>query len=124
MDSEKLIRSFEDLNVFQKAFEISIDIHRESQNFPKSEQFALADQIRRASKSVCANIAEGFGKQAGSKKDFKRFLIIALGSANEMLVWIKYCERLQLVSIEKAKVWRAEYVAITKMLRSLHAKII
>ncbi|MCE7887757.1 MAG: four helix bundle protein [Alphaproteobacteria bacterium PRO2] len=124
LDSEKLIRSFEDLHVYQKAFEISLDIHRESKKFPQSEQFSLADQIRRASKSICANIAEGFGKQGGSKKDFKRYLVIALGSAHEMLVCIKYCEKLELISTEKVKLWREEYLIIIKMLRSFHAKII
>jgi len=54
--------SFEDLEVFQRAYRVSLEIHQKSLKFPKAEQYALADQLRRASKSVCANIAEGHGK--------------------------------------------------------------
>ena len=47
---------------------------------PMIEQQALGDQMRRASKSICANIAEGFGRQKRSKAEFKRFLSMAIGS--------------------------------------------
>ena len=85
------VSSFEDLNVFQRAYQLSLDVHRCSLDFPKIEQAALADQARRASKSICANIAEGFGRQRRSKAEYKRFLLMAIGSADEMQVWIKYC---------------------------------
>ncbi len=58
-----MIGSFEELEAFKRAYRISLEIHRASLEFPQIEQRALADQIRRASKSICANIAEGFGKQ-------------------------------------------------------------
>ena len=77
------VRSFEDLEVFQRAYRLSLDVHRRSLGFPASEQRALADQVRRASKSVCANIAEGFGKQRQSVAEFRRFLMMAMGSADE-----------------------------------------
>jgi four helix bundle protein len=57
------VSSFEDLEVFQRAYRVSLEIHEQSLRFPKIEQYALADQVRRASKSICANIAEGFAKQ-------------------------------------------------------------
>ena len=82
---------FEDLAVFKLAYRLSLEIHRASLNFPVVEQRALADQIRRASKSICANLAEGFGKQAASPAEFKRFLAMAIGSADEMRVWLRYC---------------------------------
>ena len=59
--------------------------------YKRQEQFALADQVRRASKSVCANIAEGFARQRGSSADFHRFLVLALGSSDEMKVWLSFC---------------------------------
>ena len=66
--------SFEDLEVFQRAYRISLDLHRASLQFPKVEQFGgLADQMRRASKSICGNIAEGFGKQRRSDAEFPDF---------------------------------------------------
>jgi four helix bundle protein len=52
---------FEDLAVFKLAYRVSLEIHRASLNFPAVEQYGLGEQIRRASKSICANIAEGVG---------------------------------------------------------------
>jgi four helix bundle protein len=77
----------EDLEVFQRAYRLSLEVHRASLEFPRIEQWALADQVRRASKSICANLAEGFGRQRLSKPEFRRFVIMALGSADEMQVW-------------------------------------
>jgi four helix bundle protein len=59
----KLVREYRDLEVYKMAFTTSLSIHKSSLEFPKIEQYALADQMRRASKSICANIAEGFAKQ-------------------------------------------------------------
>ena len=83
--------SFEDLEVFKRAYRLSLAVHRQSLSFPKIEQRALGDQVRRASKSIPANIAEGFGKQRQSAAEFKRFLMVAVGSADEMRVWLRYC---------------------------------
>jgi four helix bundle protein len=76
--------------VFRRAYAVSLDLHQASLQFPKIEQFGgLADQIRRASKSICANLAEGFGKQRQSNLEFKRYLLMAVGSSDEMQVWLK-----------------------------------
>jgi hypothetical protein len=77
------VQGVEDLGVFRRAYALSLGVHRASLEFPRIEQFALADQIRRASKSICANLAEGFGRQQQSKPDFRRFVMMALGSADE-----------------------------------------
>ena len=77
----------EDLEVFARAYRVSLEVHRASLEVPRIEQFALADQIRPASKSICANLAEGFSRQQQSKPEFCRFLIMAIGSADEMQVW-------------------------------------
>ena len=59
----------EDLEVFRRAYRLSLDLHRASLDFPKIEQFGgLADQLRRASKSVCSLMAEGAGRQQGSSR--------------------------------------------------------
>ena len=114
------IASFEDLQVFQKAYGISLEIHKKTLGFPKEEQFALADQIRRASKSICANLAEGYGKQAHSSKEFKRYILIAIGSSDEMRVWLRYCLDLKYISETEWKQWRDAYQQISKMLQGLH----
>ena len=117
---ERLARSFEDLEVFQKAYRISLDIHRASLDFPKEERvWGLGDQMRRASRSICANIAEGFGKQRLSKPEFRRFLGIALGSADEMRVWCRYCLDLGLIDQAQWQLWRDAYQDIAKMLQGL-----
>ena len=120
--NQPTIRDVEDLQVYQKAYVVSLEVHRTSLEFPKIEQYALADQMRRASKSVCANLAEGFGKQSISKAEFKRYLLIAMGSADEMRVWVKYSQDLSYISSKQAEVWRNEYQTIAKMLNGLHAK--
>ena len=114
------VRSFEDLEVFQKAYRLSLEIHRASLSFPRHEQFALADQIRRASKSICANIAEGFGRQRLSGAEYRRFLMLGLGSAEEMRVWIRYCRDLDMIDEPTWQRWRDGYVEIAKMLTKLH----
>ena len=115
------VSSFEDLNVFQRAYQLSLDVHRSSLDFPKIEQAALADQVRRASKSICANVAEGFGRQRRSKAEYKRFLLMAIGSADEMQVWIKYCLDLGYLEPEIGQRWRTEYKEIAKMLQGLYS---
>jgi four helix bundle protein len=118
-----VVSSFEDLEVFQRAYKISLDLHRASLQFPKVEQFAgLADQMRRASKSICGNIAEGFGKQRRSNAEFKRYLLMAIGSADEMQVWLKYCSDLEYVDQSTCERWRDEYRQIARMLQGLYTK--
>ena len=113
-----LIR-FEELEVFKRAYRISLEIHRTSLAFPKIEQHALADQIRRCSKGICANLAEGFAKSSSSKAELRRFLSMAIGSADEMRVWLRYCLDLEDVSESQWQAWRDEYQEIARMLQGL-----
>src|SRR6476620_5803106 len=113
------IRSFEDLDVFKRAYRASIEVHKVSLKFPQIEQWALGDQIRRASKSICANIAEGFGKQRQSRAEFRRFVMMAIGSADEMQVWTLYCRDLGYIEGATAERWRGEYREIARMLSAL-----
>ena len=110
---------FENLEVFKRAYKLSLEVHRVSLNLPQIEQYALADQIRRASKSICVNLAEGFGKQSQSKAEFKRFILMSIGSADEMRVWSRYCLDLNYLEEEQWKHWRDEYEQIAKMLQGL-----
>ena len=110
----------EELEVFGRAYRVSLEVHRASLEFPRIEQFALADQVRRASKSICANLAEGFGRQQQSKPEFRRFLMMALGSADEMQVWTMYCRDLGYIGADMAERWQGEYREIARMLTALH----
>ena len=111
--------SFEDLEVFKRAYRISLEIHRTSLKFPAVEQYALGDQVRRASKSICANLAEGSAKWHGSAAEFGRYVRIAIGSADEMRVWARYCLDLGYIDEPTWRQWRAEYEEISKMLHGL-----
>ena len=119
IERRKRVVSFEDLEVFQRAYRLSLEIHRQSLMFPPIEQRVLADQMRRASKSICANVAEGYGRQKQSKAEFKRFLQLAIGSSDEMRVWARYALDLGYIDETVWRRWRDEYQMISRMLQSL-----
>ena len=116
------IRDFTDLVVYQKAYEKSLEIHQQTMKYPQHEQYELGSQMRRASKGICANIAEGFGKQNVSKLEFKRFLLMAMGSADEMRVWARYSLDLGYIDERSWTDWNKSYSDIAKMLNGLHTK--
>ena len=105
--------------MFKRAYVVSVEIHKASLRFPRIEQYGLADQIRRASKSICANIAEGFAKSHHSKAELKRYLLMALGSADEMRVWLRYCLDLGYIEEPDWQKWRDEYEEIARMIQGL-----
>ena len=117
MDNQQ--SSFEDLEVFQRAYKISLAIHKASLKFPSVEQYGLGQQIRNASKSICANIAEGFGKRSYSQAEWIRYLKIAVGSGDEMRVWIRYCFDLGYIDESTWSNWSSEYRQVTRMLQGL-----
>ena len=117
MDNQQ--SSFEDLEVFQRAYKISLEIHKASLEFPSVEQYGLGQQIRNASKSICANIAEGFGKRSYSQAEWIRYLKIAVGSGDEMRVWIRYCLDLGYIDESTWSKWSSEYRQVTRMLQGL-----
>jgi four helix bundle protein len=121
-ERRKAVISFEDLEVFQRAYRLSLEIHRQSLTWPQIEQHALGDQMRRASKSICANVAEGYGRQKRSKAEFKRFLVMAIGSSDEMRVWVRYAFDLGYVDQSTWQEWRDEYQTISRMLQVLQVK--
>ena len=101
---------------------MSLEVHLQSLKFPPIEQRVLADQVRRASKSICANVAEGYGRQNRSKAEFKRFLRMAIGSSDEMRVWIRYCRDLGYIDEAMWQRWREVYQEVSRMLQGLHRR--
>ena len=114
------IRRYEDLDVYRMAYQAALDMHRLTLKFPSVEQFELARQIRKSSKSICANLAEGFGKQSQSKPEFKRFLSMAIGSADETKVWLDFAKDLGYLTKENHERFKETYTIIAKMLSGLH----
>ena len=118
-NSNGIGQSHHDLKVFRRAYEISLEIYQISKSFPQEEKYGITDQLRRSASSICANIAEGYGRQISSNADFKRFLVMAKGSCHEMGVWIDYCRDLKFIEEERHGKWQQEYLEISKMLFGL-----
>jgi four helix bundle protein len=115
---------YEDLAVYKRAFELALVIHAfTDKNFPKSELYGgMADQLRRSSKSICANLAEGLGKRM-SIADKRRFIQIALGSAEESRVWLAFAGRLKYGDNRHIEGFRREYEEISRMLYKLQENL-
>jgi len=75
-------KSFKDLIVWQKAYRLVLEVYKITKDFPKSETYGLAQQMRRAAVSLPSNIAEGYGRR--HKTEYKQFLSIAYGSLSEL----------------------------------------
>lgn len=85
------MKNFRDLNVWEKAHDLTRSIYLFTKNLPREELYGITSQIRRAAVSIPTNIAEGCGRVSDS--DFKRFLQYSMGSACEL-------EYLLLVSLD------------------------
>lgn len=83
------INSFQDLIVYQKAYTVSMEIFEITKGFPKEEKYSLIDQIRRSSRSVCANISEAWAKRSYPKV-FVNKLTDSLGEEYETETWLNY----------------------------------
>jgi len=83
-----MAKTYENLEIWKQAIELSGTIYLATKNFPREEAYGLSLQLRRAVVSISANIAEGAGRD--SKKEFIRFVNIAIGSLNEVesLLWV------------------------------------
>ncbi|MBD2482586.1 four helix bundle protein [Planktothrix sp. FACHB-1365] len=88
-DRKKIIRTPEDLEVYQLSFQGAMQIFKASQRFPIEERYSLTDQIRRSSRSVCANLAEAWRKRR-YEAAFIAKLNDSEAEASETQVWIKF----------------------------------
>ncbi len=121
-DKLPFAKRFQDLIVYQRAFEISLEIDEVSLSFPKHTQYGgLADQMRRASKGICLTLAEGHGKNF-YPGEWRRFLMMALGSAQEMQSCTEYAFRLRYVDEPQYTSWMNEYMEIARMTQGLMPK--
>lgn len=72
------------MDVYRESFQLSLEIEDLLKSYPDSEKYLLSDQMRRASRSIPAQIAEGYARRE-SLKDFQRYLRDCVGEANEMI---------------------------------------
>ena len=111
----RVLNGHRDLKVFQLAFRLAIEIFHETAQFPKEERYSLTDQIRRASRSVAANIAEGFRKRR-YRNAFVLKLADADAEATEVLVWLEFAKAFGYLSQQKHKDLASGYEELGKML--------
>ncbi len=112
------------LKVFQRAYRLSLALHRASLSWPRVEQYGgVAEQLRRASKSVCALLVEGAGRQPGSDAEFRRYVTMAIGSADEARLWCCYAADLDFVTAAQSRAWQDELSEIARMLNGLRERL-
>ena len=114
-----MIYSYEDLTVYRRSYRLSIELYKETRAFPKEEMYSFTSQLRRAVTSIPLNIAEGYGKHQ-SEAEFKRFLQMAMGSANEVSVLLSMSADFGYMTEAKADEYRKEIKEIGSMLRGLY----
>ena len=86
------IKRVRDIEVYNEGFDLAVRLHERSRNFPDDAK-DVQRQMRRSSKSICALIAEGYGRRE-SQKEFRRYLRMAHGSLQETKVWIEFSHAL------------------------------
>ena len=94
-------RTYKDLEIWQLGMELTVEVYKLTSEFPKSEQFGLTSQMRRAAVSIPANIAEGYGRS--SDRNLANFVRIARGSLAELETHIELSIRLGFVTEEQTK---------------------
>ena len=112
------IQKCKDLDVYNDSFDLAMGIFEETRKFPKEEVFSLANQIRRSSRSIPANIREGFAKRKYPDV-FARHLNDALGSCEETLTWVEFAHKCGYITKDSHGRFTNEYEKIGRMLYKL-----
>lgn len=108
--STKIV-NHEDLDVYQRAFQAAIEIFKLTKTFPKEEQYALTDQMRRSSRAVCANLAEAWRRRRYAQA-LLNCLSIAEGEAAETQVWLKFAVSCGYLKPEQGYLFHTTYGTI------------
>ena len=113
-----VIQKCTDLNVYNLSFDMAMKIFKATGKFPKEEQYSLVDQIRRSTRSISANIREGFAKRK-YKDVFVRHLNDALGSSEETLTWLDFAYKCGYLTKDEVEPLKKEYKKVGAMLYKL-----
>ncbi|MEX1002809.1 MAG: four helix bundle protein [Crocinitomicaceae bacterium] len=108
------MHNFKNLNVWKRSVDLAVNIIGETKKFPVEYRYDLSSQLNRCGISIPSNIAEGTSRR--TKKDFSRFLDIALGSAFEMEAQLVIANRVGILENNKAKELTSEVMEIQKMI--------
>ena len=112
---------WKNLEVWQLADKLALDIFKATKSFPKEEMYGLTSQLRRACSSIAANIAEGCG--AGTNPEFGRYLQIAMGSAAETEYHIFLAHDLKYVDAKTYELLSNKIIEVRKMLNVLIQRV-
>jgi four helix bundle protein len=115
------MRNYRDLRVWQEAHRLTLAVYKVTQPFPKEERFGLTSQIRRASASIAANLAEGCGRR--SDGEMGRFVQIAMGSGAELSYHLLLARDLAFITNEGYAELDARAERVLRILSALSSKI-
>ncbi len=115
------MQDFRKLKVWEKSHQFTLDVYRVTAAFPKEEMYGLTSQIRRACTSIPTNIAEGCVR--GSDADFRRYLLISLGSTSETEYQLLLARDLSYLSDLEYMQLNQEIIEIKQMLMALIKKL-
>ena len=115
------MQPFRKLVVWQKAHELTLHVYKLTKSFPPDERYGLTSQIRRPAASVCANLAEGCGRQ--TRREFARFAYISLGSASELEYHLLLAAELGLFTADRYSPVATSVVQVKRMLGGLIRKL-
>lgn len=107
---------FENLRVWQKALEMTVEIHNLTKSFPKEEMFVLTSQIKRAMDSVALNIAEG--STGNTNAEFRRFLTYSIRSGIEVIGCLHIAKARNIIQQEQ---FEKIYAEINELIKSIQA---
>ena len=115
------MQDFKKLKVWEKSHQLTLEIYKTTQNFPKTEQYGLVSQMRRSSASIPTNIAEGTGRDG--QAELARFLQISMGSASELEYQLILSHHLGFVDTPTFEKLTHETITVRKMLASFIRKL-
>lgn len=120
-NSAEKIQSVRELKVYKKSFETAMEIFRISKSFPAEEKFSLTDQIRRSSRSICSNLAEGWRKRK-YKAVFLNKLTDSGQEAAETQTWLEFALNCHYIDEILFKHLNESYEHIFAMLMTMERK--
>jgi len=115
-----MLQGHRDLKIYQLAYKLAMEVFTQSKSFPQDERYSLTSQIRRSSRSVAANIAEGFRKRQYPSMFVSKFAD-SDGEATETQVWLDFARDCGYLPPERHKHLTAGYEEIGRMLGSMMA---
>ncbi len=112
-----MLKNYKELKVWQRSYQLCLEIYRITKEFPKEERYGLMSQIRRATVSVFSNIAEGYGRK--TTPEYIRFLYIAYGSICELETQVLLSGSLGYIEADKIEILLEGIGEIERMLKAL-----